>query len=280
MPRYPHLIDYQTLSAHPEIVVFDCRFNLTDPGWGERVYHDGHIPGARFADLNRDLSSPIGPNTGRHPLPNAGELALKLGTWGVDGSVQVAVYDDAGGAFAARLWWLLRWLGHPAVALLDGGLQAWMASGGELTAKEPEPESTLFELRQDDHAWISTADLTTSLAQGVLQVVDARAAPRFRGDVEPIDPVAGHIPGAVNLPLQGNMDDGGRFLSPGHLRDRFIAALGDRPPRQVVHSCGSGVNGCHNLLAMEIAGLSGSRLYAGSWSEWIRDPSRPVAKGD
>ncbi|WP_295442695.1 sulfurtransferase [uncultured Thiodictyon sp.] len=280
MPHDPHLIDCRTLAAVSDIVVFDCRFNLSDPGWGERVYREGHLPGARFADLNRDLSSPIGPTSGRHPLPDAEGLACKLGLWGVDRSVQVAVYDDAGGAFAVRLWWLLRWLGHPAVALLDGGLQAWSAMGGDLTAGLPQPQPRRFEAHVNDAAWVTSAELVAGRAENRLQVIDARAPVRFRGESEPIDRVAGHIPGAINLPLQGNLTADGRFLSPGQLRARFLGALGERPPHAAVHSCGSGVNACHNLLAMEVAGLSGSKLYAGSWSEWIRDPQGSVARGD
>ncbi len=280
MPHAPHLIDGRTLGAAPDIVIFDCRFNLSDPGWGERAYRAGHLPGARFADLDRDLSSPIGPASGRHPLPDAAGLARKLGNWGVDRSVQVAVYDDAGGAFAVRLWWLLRWLGHPAVALLDGGLQAWLAMGGDLTADLPQPQSRRFEPQVNDAAWVTSAALVAGLAANRFQVIDARAPVRFRGEAEPIDPVAGHIPGAVNLPLQDNLTADGRFLSPEQLRARFLPALGERSPDAAVHACGSGVNACHNLLAMEIAGLCGSKLYAGSWSEWIRDPQRPVATGD
>ncbi len=280
MHRFPQLIDGRTLVSTPEIVVFDCRFNLADPGWGERAYRERHLPGARFADLDRDLSSPIGPATGRHPLPDAARLAHKLGQWGVDRSVPVAVYDDAGGAFAVRLWWLLRWLGHPSVALLDGGLQGWLAMGGALTTDLPRPGPRRFEAQVNDAGWVTTAELVAGLAEDRFQVIDARAPVRFRGESEPIDPVAGHIPGAVNLPLQDNLAADRRFLPSDQLRARFLAVLGERPPHAAVHSCGSGVNACHNLLAMEVAGLSGSRLYAGSWSEWIRDPQRPVATGD
>ena len=274
-----HLIDAQSLRADPDCLVFDCRFNLAAPGWGRRIYREGHIPGACYADLDLDLSRPIGPDTGRHPLPDVAELAHKLGAWGLDRTVRAVVYDDAGGAFAARLWWLLRWFGHPHVALLDGGLQAWLESGGTLSTKPTTPTPRTFLPQIDERAWVSTADLVAGLAADRFQVIDARAPARFSGESEPIDPVAGHIPGAINLPLQGNLDADGRFLPPGQLRARFTAALGDRPSATVVHSCGSGVNACHNLLAMEAAGLTGSHLYAGSWSEWIRDPRRPVARG-
>ncbi len=278
--NHPLLIDCATLVSDPALVVFDCRFNLMDPGWGARGYGEGHIPGARFADLDRDLSGPIGPETGRHPLPDPKELAPKLGAWGVDDSVPVAVYDDAGGAFAVRLWWLLRWLGHSRVSMLDGGLQRWVAEGRTLTPELPAPEARRFVPRPNDRAWVTTQGLESALADGSIQVVDARAPERFRGELEPIDQVAGHIPGAINLPLAGNLGADGRFLPAEALRARFESALGGLAPKRVVHACGSGVNACHNLLAMEIAGLSGSRLYAGSWSEWIRSADRPIATGE
>jgi thiosulfate/3-mercaptopyruvate sulfurtransferase len=189
------------------------------------------------------------------------------------------VYDDLGGAFAARLWWLLRWVGHQRVALLDGGIQAWVAAGGALTTEVPGPMDREFVGAPDDRLWVSTDDLVAELAAGLAQVIDARAGERFRGELEPIDPVAGHIPGAIDLPLTGNLDAQGYFLSAEQLRSRFETALANCPPERAVHSCGSGVNACHNLLAMELAGLRGSRLYAGSWSEWIRSPDRPIATG-
>jgi thiosulfate/3-mercaptopyruvate sulfurtransferase len=192
------------------------------------------------------------------------------------------VYDDLGGAFAVRLWWLLRWIGHDIAAVLDGGLQAWTAAGGALSADMPDSIPAALTAEPDDALWIGSDDLAAAVAAGGdpprVQVIDARAPERFRGEQEPIDPVAGHIPGAVNLPLTGNLDASGRFLPPEQLRRRFTDAVGGRP-RQIAHSCGSGVNACHNLLAMDLAGLHGSRLYAGSWSEWIRDPARPVATG-
>jgi thiosulfate/3-mercaptopyruvate sulfurtransferase len=193
---------------------------------------------------------------------------------------QAVVYDQAGGAFAVRLWWLLRWLGHTRVALLDGGIGAWLAEGRPLDAAPVQPTPRSFVGRADAAAWVRTEDLMADLGRGHYRVIDARTAERFRGEVEPIDTVAGHIPGAVNLPLAGNLGPDGRFLPPARLRERFLAKIEGIEPRQVVHSCGSGVNACHNLLAMEIAGLTGSRLYAGSWSEWIRSPERPVATGD
>ncbi|MDS4030445.1 MAG: sulfurtransferase [Candidatus Contendobacter sp.] len=279
--RYDTLIDAPTLHTHlndPQWVIMDCRFSLMDTEAGRRAHQDSHLPGARYAHLDEDLSSPITPATGRHPLPDPARLAHKLGKWGIGPGTQVVAYDDLGGMLAAaRLWWLLRWLGHEAVAVLDGGFPVWQRAGLPLTAALPTVQPTLFHGQPDDRLWLTTAQVLTLPPENV--VLDARAAARFRGEMEPIDPVAGHIPGAVNLPTEGNLTAAGHFLSVAELRARFAAALGERPPTTVAHSCGSGVTACHNLLAMEVAGLRGSWLYAGSWSEWIRDPGRPVATG-
>ena len=275
------LIDAATLHAHlddPHWVVVDCRFSLMDTEAGRRAYQDSHLPGARYAHLDEDLSSPITPTTGRHPLPDPARLAHKLGEWGIGPETQVVAYDDLGGMLAAaRLWWLLRWLGHEAVTVLDGGFPVWRGAGLPLTAASPTAQPTVFHGRPDNQLWLTTEHVQMLPAEAVL--LDARAAARFRGEMEPIDPVAGHIPGAVNLPTEGNLTADGRFLPRAELRARFAATLGERSPTTVVHSCGSGVTACHNLLAMEVAGLRGSRLYAGSWSEWIRDPGRPMATG-
>ena len=275
------LIDASTLHAHrndPNWVVMDCRFSLADPEAGRRAYRDSHLPGAHYAHLDEDLSDPITPTTGRHPLPDPERLAQKLGEWGIGHDTQVVAYDDMGGMLAAaRLWWLLRWLGHTACAVLDGGLPAWRRAGLPLTAEIPAARPTAFVSRPDDRLWMSTEQVLTLSATEVL--LDARAAARYRGEMEPIDPVAGHIPGALNLPTDGNLTPEGHFLPVAALRERFAAALNDRSPATVIHACGSGVTACHNLLAMEAAGLGGSRLYAGSWSEWIRDPQRAVAVG-
>ncbi|MFB1487876.1 MULTISPECIES: sulfurtransferase [unclassified Thiocapsa] len=277
-----NLVDAQSLLAgleDPDLRLFDCRFSLADPEAGRRAYAEGHLPGAAYADLDAHLSSPIGPKTGRHPLPDPARLAAWLGDCGVSTWTRVVVYDDAGGGFAVRLWWLLRWIGHDSVALLDGGLQAWIAAGGALTHEVPRHEEVELTARPDDTRWITTDALAADLTADRLVLIDARAPERFRGDHEPIDPIAGHIPSALNLPLTDNLGADGRFLTAERLRERFTRAIGQAPASSVVHSCGSGVNACHNLLAMELAGLHGSRLYAGSWSEWIRSPERPVATG-
>ena len=281
---YATLIEPETLHAHlgdPDWVVVDCRFDLSDPEAGRRAYREGHIPGARYAHLNEDLSGPVTPVSGRHPLPDPHRLAERLGHWGIGEDSQVVVYDDMGGAIAARLWWLLGWLGHRACAVLNGGLPAWRTKGLPLSVDVPAPhEGTYRVLHEDALAWVDAGYVLANIVSRYSLLIDARAASRFRGEAEPIDPVAGHVPGAVNLPLEGNLDERQRFRDPDSLKTQFAAVLGDRPPSCAVHMCGSGVTACHNLLAMEIAHLPGSRLYAGSWSEWIRDPTRPVATGD
>lgn len=280
----PHstLVEVATLRAHldrGDWCIVDCRFSLADPDAGLRAYAAGHLPGAVYAHLERDPSGPVTPVSGRHPLPEVGRLAERLSAWGIDESVQVVAYDDAGGAMAARLWWLLRWLGHRAVALLDGGWQAWCAAGAPVSDRPVGRPATRFRPRPSDGAWLDAAQVQRGLSRGEVLLLDARSEARFRGDEEPIDPVAGHVPGAGNRPYTRNLGADGRFRAPSDLRAELQAELGGRAPGAVVHMCGSGVTACHNLLAMEIAGLSGSRLYPGSWSEWIRDPNRPIATG-
>lgn len=281
---YHFLIEAETLHGHlgdPDWVVVDCRFDLNDPEAGRRAYREGHIPGARYAHLEEDLSAPVTPMSGRHPLPDHQRLAERLGRWGIGENTQVVVYDDAGGAIAARLWWLLSWLGHRSCAVLNGGLPAWRAKGLPLSVDVPAPqEGTYPVLHEDTLAWVGAGYVLANIGKRYSLLIDARAPSRFRGEAEPIDPVAGHVPGAVNLPLQGNLDKNQRFRDSAALKARFTAVLGDRPPSCAIHMCGSGVTACHNLLAMEIAHLPGSRLYAGSWSEWIRDSTRPVATNE
>ncbi|GMQ90574.1 MAG: sulfurtransferase [Gammaproteobacteria bacterium] len=277
------LIDTGTLVAHlgdPAWIVFDCRFDLTQADAGRRAYLAGHIPGARYAHLEEDLSSPITPESGRHPLPDPDIFARKLGQWGVDGRTQVVVYDEGGGAIAARLWWLLRWLGHSATALLDGGLAKWQREQRPLGTDVPTPVTADFSARRDDSLWVSTSYVQRAIEGGEYLLIDARAAKRFRGEIEPLDKVAGHIPGSVNRPFHDNLDATGCFQAPASLREQFLAQLKERSPAQVISTCGSGVTACHNVLAMEHAGLAGARLYAGSWSEWIADDKRPVATGE
>ncbi len=280
--RYETLIAPGTLApllADPRLLVVDCRFDLARPDAGRQAWTQGHLPGAVYAHLERDLSAPVTPQTGRHPLPAPDVFAATLSRWGVDDQTQVVAYDDAAGMFAARLWWMLRWLGHDAVAVLDGGLAAWQACGGRMDTAEPSPRAAGFKARLRPLMAVTTAEVVRELAARACLLVDARAAERFRGELEPIDRVAGHVPGAVNRPCQQNLDPAGRFLPAGELALRWRETLGSRAPPQVICMCGSGVTACHDLLALECMGLHGARLYAGSWSEWIRDPSRGVARG-
>lgn len=288
-PLMPRVMDFTTLIEPAELaeriddsswVVIDCRFELADPLAGRNQYDAAHLPGARYAHLDEDLSSPVTSASGRHPLPEAERFCRRLGEWGIGDQTRVAAYDDAGGALAARLWWLLRWVGHKQVAVLNGGYGGWVAAGLPTTDETPTVRSTTHSCQPDRGAWLSAEQIKQSLATGGFTLLDARAPERYQGDVEPIDPVAGHVPGAINAPFKENLDASGRFLSSAELRNRFGAKLGDSSGEQVAHMCGSGVTACHNLLAMEVAGLPSGKLYAGSWSEWCRDKSRPVAIGE
>ncbi len=261
----------------PSWVVLDCRFTLTNPESGRAAYLRGHIPGARYVHLEEDLSGPVTPTSGRHPLPDPRRLAEKLGACGVDGTKQVVAYDDSFGSIAGRLWWLLRWLGHDAVALLDGGLQRWQREGLPMTAEHPYVPPAVLTPRPNNALWVDERQVMERLRRPAIGgLVDARSPERFHGEREPLDPVAGHIPGAVNHPYEDNLDFSGNFLPPEELRKIYRKVLNGTPPEENIQMCGSGVTACHNLLAMEIAGLSGSRLYPGSWSAWITDPSRPI----
>jgi len=278
---YTTLISAATLHQqlkHPDWVIVDCRFSLADTEAGAKAYRHGHIPNARYAHLDKDLSSAITDFTGRHPLPDFALLAKKLGDWGIDNNAQVVIYDDAGGAFAGRLWWLLRCMGHDKVAVLDGGIKHWQNLGLPITTTLPAIKPATFRPYLNDAVWLNALQVQNNLAKKSIRLIDARTPERYRGEQEPIDPVAGHIPYALNRAFQLNLDSNGLFLSAKQLRDQFKQLIGATAPEQVVHYCGSGVTACHNLLAMEHAGLTGSKLYAGSWSEWIRNKNRAVAK--
>lgn len=259
--------------------VIDLRHDLMKPGAGRAAWQAGHVPGAIHLDLDLDLSGTRNGRNGRHPLPDPLDLAAHLGLAGIGDADRVVVYDDAGGAFAARLWWMLRWLGHQAVSVLDGGWQAWTVAGLPQSTEAAKPIATVFTPRAPQPWTVDASSLAAGLAAGSLLLVDARAPERFRGEVEPIDPVAGHIPGARNRFMRLNLDDDGCFKPAAALRAEFEALLAGRPVAELVCQCGSGVTACHNLLALEVAGLPGARLYPGSWSEWCSDPARPVATG-
>lgn len=279
--HYRTIVAAQDLLASglpPDWLVIDCRFALTDPAWGESAYCRGHIPGAHFAHLDKHLCGAVARDSGRHPLPDWTQFAERLGQWGLHPETQVVVYDQDSGAYAARLWWMLRAVGHEYVALLDGGWAAWLRAGGAVELPVPPLRSGRYEARPGS-GWVTGARLLRELASGDCILVDGRSAERFRGEQEPIDPVAGHVPGALNRPYTDNLARDGTFMGAARLRSQWAALLNGRTPGAVVHMCGSGVTACHNLLAMEVAGLSGSRLYAGSWSEWIADVTRPVAVG-
>jgi thiosulfate/3-mercaptopyruvate sulfurtransferase len=262
----------------PDWVVVDCRFNLGRPEAGYESYRSGHIPRGHYAHLDRDLSAPKHPGSGRHPLPSPERLVETLSRWNIHDRSTVVAYDDAGGAIAARLWWLLRWLGHEPErsALLDGGWQAWVLAGYEVSREEPEQGAGTIRARPGSMPTATTADVVRNLGERTFLVIDARAENRFAGREETIDPVAGHVPGAVNLPFQGNLAGDGRFLHPAELRQRFLPVFGARTPAQVFSMCGSGVTACHNLFALDLAELPGASLYGGSWSEWVAAPARPV----
>jgi thiosulfate/3-mercaptopyruvate sulfurtransferase len=277
---YTTLVDVATLRAHlddPNWLVIDVRHQLSDTAYGGQVYATAHIPGAVFLHCDRDLSGPMTGTNGRHPLPDMESLARRLGEIGVGSVTQVVVYDDAQGMIAGRMWWLLRWLGHDAVALLDGGLQAWQEAGGLMTQSLPTLQPRVFVARQQDRV-VDADYVLERIETPQMRLIDGRGPDRFRGENETIDPVAGHIPGAVNRCFKDNLLADGRFKPAATLRAEWLAVLAGATPDQVVHQCGSGVSACLNVLAMELAGLPGSRLYAGSWSEWCSDPGRPVER--
>ena len=283
MRPFTTLIDAAALASQLErddLAIFDCRFELGNPAWGESEFAREHVPGASYLHLDRDLSGPVTAQSGRHPLPEPREFGRRIAALGAGTDVQLVAYDQGSGAYAARFWWMARWIGIRNVAVLDGGIAAWQRAGGALTdqpSPPPVPTQTPYPDRPSLAPSVDAAGVATRPPRQA--VLDARSGERFRGEAEPIDPVAGHIPGALNRFHKDNLDVGGVFKAPDRLRAEFGVLLGDRSPDEVIHSCGSGVTACHNLLAMEHAGLAGSLLYPGSWSEWSADPARPIARG-
>ena len=274
------LVDAATLAAHlqnPDWLIVDCRFDLANPAAGEAAFNAGHVPGAVYAHLDRDLAGPITATTGRHPLPDPHTFAATLGRWGVAANTQVIAYDADNGMYAARLWWMLRWLGHDAVAVLDGGFKAWVDAGQSTSTAASKRTPSMVAPRPNRSMWVDAAEVARAATDGSWRVLDARAAERYQGLTEPLDKVAGHVPGAVNHPFATDLAGDGRFASPAVLRQRFDASQAGVSDERTIAMCGSGVTACHLLLAMEVAGKRGAKLYSGSWSEWIRDPSRPIA---
>jgi len=281
---YTTLISAADLAQHiddPDWVVVDCRHDLVNLAFGREAYAGGHLPGAVFADMETELSGPKrgedGVFRGRHPLPSKEALVETLRSWGVNDGTQVIAYDAHGGMYAARLWWLLRWLGHEAAAVLDGGLPAWQALGQPVVTEVASKPRGSVDARAPFVPTVTVAEVLENIESARRTVVDARAADRFRGENETVDPVGGHIPGARNRFFKNNLQDDGRFKAAQQLREEFGAVIED--PSQAIMQCGSGVTACHNLLALEVAGLTGAALYPGSWSEWSSDPTRPVATG-
>jgi thiosulfate/3-mercaptopyruvate sulfurtransferase len=264
--------------SDPSLALFDIRHDLMQPErWGADEYQKAHIPGATFLHIDSDLSGPKNGVNGRHPLPTPEAAAALFSRVGIDSTKQVVAYDQNNGVFASRLWWMLRWLGHESVAVLDGGFAKWSREGRAVTSEAVEPAATTFVVKNVAPT-VNSVGVESSLSRHTLLLVDARAPERFRGEVEPMDPVAGHIPGAVNRPASLNVTANGVFKPASALRTEYQALLGGRPHSDVVHYCGSGVTACHNILAMQIAGLPSTRLYPGSWSEWISNPDRPIAR--
>ncbi len=273
------LVSVSDLALHlndPNWVICDCRHDLVDTESGRSAYYLSHIPGARFVHLDKDLSGPTTGKNGRHPLPDPETFCQRLGELGIDNGKQIVAYDASGGYYASRLWWMLRWVGHDRVAVLDGGWEAWVNAGHPVTAAHPAIKPASFSARLAPRLAVDAAYVAAHAGKAEVCVLDARSAERFRGINETLDPVGGHIPGALNRFHKYNLDTDGCFKSATELREEFSDLIGAHALQNVVHQCGSGVTACHNLLAMEIAGLSGSRLYPGSWSEWCADPERPV----
>ena len=278
---YRTLIDTATLAKNigdPEWRIFDVRHDLMNPEIGREQYAEGHISGATFVPLDTALSGEKTGSNGRHPLPDAEDFMATLGEWGVRPGQQIVVYDASNGTYAGRFWWMMRWMGHYSVAVLDGGITKWEKEGRPLTAEVPHFSPATYKgAPRTMH--VDAGFVQANLGKSEVTVIDARASGRYAGMGETIDPVGGHIPGALNRPFTENLNKDGTYKAPEVLAKEFAQLLGNRSPKQIVHQCGSGVSACHNILAMEIAGLAGSRLYPGSWSEWCQDPDRPVATG-
>jgi thiosulfate/3-mercaptopyruvate sulfurtransferase len=273
--------ELKLLLGNKDCAIVDCRFSLDDTEHGRRDYLESHIPGAVYAHLDHDLSgTKIPGKTGRHPLPELRSFAETLSSWGIDAGTQVVAYDDGNAAMAARLWWMLHWAGHPRAAVLDGGWNSWRSAGFPTRGGPEYRPVRHFEAHPSTDAFVTTEQVQASTGDPSYVLLDARSAPRFRGEVEPIDPVAGHIPGAVSAPFEQNLDKDGKLLPPETLRKRFEDLIKSAPPEKVICYCGSGVTAAENLLAMAHSGIGMGKLYVGSWSEWITDFERPVARGD
>ncbi len=275
---YTTLISVEDLKKNlDQCTLLDCRFNLADVKEGQQAYIQEHLPSSQYAHLDYDLSSPVTLQSGRHPLPQFDKFIDRIKNWGINPDSQVVVYDDTGGTFAARLWWLLKVIGHENVAVLNGGFSAWKKSGYPVTSEIVQMQPTSYTALPDSKSWCDLEELQQCLKKQSCLLIDARTVERYNGESEPIDPVAGHIPGALNQPLPLNIDENGYFQSPEKLKENYASYLENRNPEEVINMCGSGVFACHAILAIEIAGYGRTRLYPGSWSEWIRDPSRSIA---
>ena len=259
--------------------IVDCRCDIKDTSYGIDAYNEGHIPNAIFADIDNDMASEKTSTSGRHPLPNPEKLAEKLSQWGIDAEKQVVIYDDAGCAFAGRVWWILRWLGHKGgVAVLNGGLGAYMKAGGKLVTSQTTKPRLSYKVDVNNNLHVDIETVTDAQYKMDALLVDARSRERYLGVKDEVDPIAGHVPGAISHPLGKNLDKNGLFKSPEELKLEFNKIIGDNNPKDIISMCGSGITACHNIIAMEIAGIKGVRLYVGSWSEWITDSKRPIAK--
>ena len=263
-----------------EFIIFDCRCDIKDPKHGIESYTEGHIRNSIFVDIDNDLASKKTLKSGRHPLPDPDLLAQKLSQWGLSNSKQAVVYDDAGGAFASRMWWILKWMGHDKVAVLDGGIHEWNKKGGKLVTEQTIFNRSEFETNINDEMQVDVSEVEDAQYKMDRIIIDARSKERYLGIEDKVDPIAGHVPGAISQPLSNNLVKGGTFKSPSELRLIYSKILGDTSPSTMISMCGSGITACHNILAMEIAGLKGTTLFVGSWSEWITDSSRPIAKID